>query len=144
MKPVALYLAREERHPDLALVSPAERTRETWALAESKLDDVAVSFEKRIYEAPPEQLLKVLQEADGVVADGPLESLILVGHNPGISELGQMLVRDGPSEARAALAQGLPTAGVAVIDFDIQAWHDIAAQTGTLVDVVSPASLEKA
>jgi phosphohistidine phosphatase len=137
MASVARFLGATEPPPDLALVSSARRTRETWDLARAGLEDVATAYEERIYEASPEGLLAVLREADGVTADGPDETVVLVGHNPGISDLAQMLV--GPADGgRAQLASGMPTAGIVIIDFDIEAWATMNEGTGRLAQVQNP------
>jgi phosphohistidine phosphatase len=138
MGPIARRLGTEDLRPDIALVSPSARTRETWDLAQGSLHDVAVSFEDRIYEAPAEQLLAVLREADGVVADGPAERVLLVGHNPGISELAHVLT--GTGEGLDRLLRGMPTAALAVIDFDVEAWREIRPGEGRLADFVTPAT----
>jgi phosphohistidine phosphatase len=138
MAPIARCMQTDELKPDIALVSPAARTRETWDLAKGSLQDVALSFDDRIYEAPAEQLLTVLREADGVVADGPAERVVLVGHNPGISELAHVLA--GSGEGLDRLLRGMPTAALAVIDFDVDAWSKIAPGEGRLADFVTPAT----
>jgi phosphohistidine phosphatase len=137
MVPIARRLQADDLQPDIALVSSSARTRETWNLAEGSAD-VAVAFDKRIYEAPAERLLAVLREADGVVADGPAERVVLVGHNPGISELAHVLA--GSGEGLDRLLRGMPTAALAVIDFDVEAWREIAPGQGRLVDFVTPAT----
>lgn len=142
MTAIAAYLAGQaDRRPDLALVSPAARTRETWALAQAKIGAIATAFEDEIYEASPEQLLDVVREADGILADGPTETLILVGHNPGISELAQLLVASGESAARDELGRGMPTAAAAILDLDIAAWRELQPGTARLVAFVSPDAL---
>ena len=136
--PIARRLQADDLKPDIALVSPSARTRETWDIAKGALQDVALSFDDRIYEAPVEQLLAVLREADGVVADGPAERVILVGHNPGISELAHVLAGSGDGLDR--LLRGMPTAALAVIDFDVDAWSKITPGQGHLADFVTPAT----
>ena len=137
MAPIARRFQDDDMRPDLALVSPSARTRETWDLVEGSLEDVAVAFDERIYEAPVEQLIEVLREADGVVADGPVERVVLVGHNPGISELAHVLA--GTGEDLGRLLRGMPTAALAIIDFDVEAWREIAPGEGRLVNFVTPA-----
>lgn len=137
MAPIARRLQAADLKPDIALVSPSARTRETWDLAQGSAE-VAVAFDERIYEASAERLLAVLREADGVVADGPAERVVLVGHNPGISELAHNLA--GSGEGLDRLLRGMPTGALAVIDFDVEAWREIQLGQGRLADFVTPAT----
>jgi phosphohistidine phosphatase len=64
--------------------------------------------------------------------------LMLVGHNPGMHELAIVLTGSGDPAGRSALAENLPTAGLVILDFDIDDWTDIALQRGRLELFVSP------
>lgn len=131
------YLRDEGLLPDLALVSPAKRTRETWELARAEIgEEVPVRIEPRIYEAPPEQLLQVARE----IGD-ETRSAILVGHNPGSQELARLVAGFGDRYAFARLAQKYPTAGVTVLDFDVESWRDLAAKGARLDRFVTPKTL---
>lgn len=81
--------------PKLALVSTAERTRET---AEHGLANFAIEtrFEDALYHAPPEGIWDAFAASDA-------ESVVVVGHNPGLGELVSALVHqahDGSKLAR--------------------------------------------
>ena len=120
---------------DLALVSPSARTRETWELA--RRSDVPARFDQRIYEASERELLAVAQEAEQTA-----QSVILVGHNPAFEELALDLVRSGEQGPAAdRLRHGFPTASVAILDFEISSWPELARRTGRLVSFETPASL---
>jgi phosphohistidine phosphatase len=133
---VAAHLADEQLFPDLALVSPARRARETWELARPRLGEVPERSEPRIYEAPPERLLAVIREVDAAV-----RMLLLVGHNPGFEDLAKLLVGHGDRYAFARLAKKYPTAGLAVIDFAIEDWAGVKPGAGRLDRFVTPKSL---
>jgi phosphohistidine phosphatase len=97
------WLAEHVGPVELALVSPAERTRETWRLAAAELAvPPPVREDDRLYAAPAESLLGVVRElADRV------STVVLVGHNPGLEELVARLTgRWVP----------MPTSSLAVID----------------------------
>jgi phosphohistidine phosphatase len=128
------YLADEGLVPDLALVSPARRTQETWTLAQDALGDVAMRAEPRIYEAPPDRLLTVLK---GVEPD--IGTLLMVGHNPGLEELLRLLVRDEDRYARAP--KKYPTAGLAVIEVPARAWRELSPRSARLLRFVTPRTL---
>ena len=130
------YLKEESLLPDLALVSAASRTRETWDLVRPFLDMDAVRFEPQIYEAPAVRLYNLLREVEPAV-----RTLLMIGHNPGFQELAKMLVGHGDRYAMARLVQKFPTAGLAVIDFDVENWADVEPQGGRLDRFVTPKSL---
>lgn len=130
------YLQEEGLLPDLVLISPAKRTRETWDLVAPFIGDVATRTEPRIYEAPSARLLTVVREV------GPeVRNLLLVGHNPGSEDLAKHLVGHGDRYAFARLTQKYPTAGLAVIDFAAESWGEIEPRGGRLDRFVTPATL---
>lgn len=92
--------------PDLVLCSPALRTRQTLAGLEPALPPPALPtlFCPEIYEAPPEALLACIRHAPDHA-----RTVLLIGHNPGISTLARWL----DSHARV-LEQGFATASLAV------------------------------
>lgn len=130
------YLAAEGLRPDLALVSPSRRTRETWEAAAEALGVVPTQIVPAIYEAPPEALLDAVRAAPAEAG-----TLILVGHNPGIEALADMLVASGPRAARSRLAGGFPTAALAVITFAGEDWSAVG-RTGRLERFVRPKDLD--
>jgi phosphohistidine phosphatase len=132
---VAAYLAGEHLFPDLVLLSPARRTRETWALAGAQLGDVQVQSEPRIYSGTAERLLALLQET------GEAHSVMLVGHNPGIEDLLRLIVSHGDRYAYTRAMTGYPAGGIAVVDFPAEAWRDAAPRSGRLDRFISPASI---
>ncbi len=131
------YLAEELLLPDLVLVSPARRTAETWELVRPMLPEKPGSHvEPRIYEAKPERLLEVVRDVEPAV-----RTLLMIGHNPGFEELAAMLAGHGDRYASARMAQKYPTCGLAVLDFAVEDWRDVAARGGRLDRFVTPASL---
>jgi phosphohistidine phosphatase len=133
---VAAHMAEEQLLPDLALVSPARRARETWDLVAPKLGDVPVRFEPRIYEAPAERILSVVREV------GPeAGSVLLVGHNPGFQDLAKLLIGHGDRYAFARMGKKYPTAALAVLDFAAEDWRDLSPGSGRLDRFVTPKSL---
>lgn len=96
--------------PTLALVSTAERTRQT---AEHGLAAFGLEtrFEDALYHAAPESLWDAFSSSDA-------ESVVIVGHNPGIGDLVSMLVHqahDGSKLARD-LSGHFPTAAFAAFE----------------------------
>jgi phosphohistidine phosphatase len=133
---LARYLADELLLPDLVIVSPARRTRETWDLVRPALGEVEERFDARIYEAPASRLLEVVREAPD-----PVRTLLLIGHNPGFEDLAKALVGAGDRYAFARLSEKYPTAGLAVLDFEAERWAGAAPRSARLDRFVTPKSL---
>jgi phosphohistidine phosphatase len=93
--------------PDLVLVSPAARTRETWDAARSCFPAARVEPSERLYLAAPETIGGVVDEASDEA-----ETIMVIGHNPGLQELGVQLVADGgaPRPQATRMEDGFPTA----------------------------------
>lgn len=127
MVAVSRYLAAERLAPELALVSPAARTRETWSLA--GLPEIPVRFDDRIYEAEMSDLLDILTSTDDEVG-----TVLLVGHNPGIEELAAAMASEPAPPA-------FPTASLAVIDIPAATWRGLTVGTGRVERFVTPAML---
>jgi phosphohistidine phosphatase len=135
------------RHPpfaDMVMVSPAVRAHQTWEIAWEAMNDFAptpeVEFLPELYGADPAQLLETIRSA---VATDP-KRLMLVGHNPGMHELALALTGSGDTAGRKALSDNLPTSGLAVFDFAIDDWSEVAFRRGKLVLFVSPKLIKQA
>ena len=99
--------------PDVALVSPALRTRETFEALAPLLPDVKLEPAPQLYEASAETLRRA---ADAAGAD----TVLVCGHNPGVGALAAELALACAIigvEARAALEAGFPTATAAAFEF---------------------------
>ena len=138
------WIGRHPPFPDLVQVSPAVRARQTWEIAWEAMKDHAplppVELVDELYGADPAQLLRTIRMAE---ASDP-NRLMLVGHNPGMHELALALAGSGDAAARKALADNLPTAGLAVFDFATNDWTDVAFRRGRLVLFVTPKLLKQA
>ena len=111
--------------PDVVLASPAKRAAKTAKLTmETAGFNREITFVEQIYEASPQTLAKVLSGVDDTA-----NAAMIVGHNPGMEGVIRFLT--GESEA-------MPTAGLAVIDLNIDKWSDISHETGKLVEVLRP------
>jgi phosphohistidine phosphatase len=110
-------LARRELVPDLLLTSTALRARQTadYLVAALGLAASRVRQERSVYLASPGELLRILAELDDRLAN-----VLLVGHNPGLTELANRLL---PS----LRLDNLPTAGHVAIDCDMAHWREIGS-----------------
>jgi hypothetical protein len=64
--------------------------------------------------------------------------------NPGLHDAARRLVASGDVETRERLDEGLPTSGLAVIDFAGKNWRELHPRGGRLERFVSPRSLAEA
>jgi phosphohistidine phosphatase len=104
------WLVEQELVPDVVLVSSAVRARETADhVVETMGQAPAVQVYDELYGADVDEVLELC----ALVPDGT-RSVMVVGHNPTMAELVHAVQAD-PGEPWAA---HLPTAGVAVIEFD--------------------------
>lgn len=134
---IGAYMAREKLIPDLALVSPARRAQETWKLVREALSKkVAERETPGIYEVAAERILEVIRTVEPAI-----RTLLIVGHNPGMENVASLLVADGDADAMGRMTAKFPTAGLAVIDFDVDGWDEVAAGTGYLKGFVTPRSV---
>ena len=99
-----------------------------------------LDYPAELYGADPSALLQIIHS---VATDDP-RRLLLVGHNPGLHELAFALTGGGNAAARAALADNLPTSGLAIIDFPVEDWRDVSFRGGRLELFVSPKLLKAA
>jgi phosphohistidine phosphatase len=137
------WIGRHPPFPDLVLVSPAIRAHQTWEIAWETLKDFApepqVELLPELYGADPSQLLQIIRTAS--TTDPKL--LMVIGHNPGMHELALALTGSGDAAGRKALDDNLPTSGLAVFDFAVNDWADVAFRRGKLVLFISPKLLKQ-
>jgi phosphohistidine phosphatase len=130
---IGAYMARHGLVPDVALVSPAKRAQETWALlAQAFAKAPKLVNEERIYNADTEALIEVIGAVRGA------HCLIVVGHNPGLHDAAVQLIASGDVEARERVAEKLPTAGLVVIDLAFDDWSKLHRHAGRLERFVTP------
>jgi phosphohistidine phosphatase len=105
--------------PDLVIASNAERTHATADILAKVLQPKRVQFEERLYLAPVADILTVIRET------GPLVThLMLVGHNPGLTEAAQLLAPNETSD--------LGTACACSIVFKMDSWTEVS--TGKAIE----------
>jgi phosphohistidine phosphatase len=132
----AELVGREARRqgidPDSVMASPATRAAQTVEAFAHGFGDVQPSFEPGIYEAPAARLMDIVAGTDASV-----RRLLIVGHNPGL----EGLVRTLAAELPEALAAGLPTTALAVLDLPIEQWSDLRERSGDVTAFIVPRDL---
>jgi phosphohistidine phosphatase len=133
---IARYM-KTKLQPDLVLCSPAARVRETWQLMTPVLGrTVDCKTLRTIYPGAPSRLLEALRRAAAEVG-----TLMLIGHSPGLGRLATGLCGSGPKKPLERMRSKFPTAALAVIDFDVDRWDQVAPGAGRLRAFLRPKDL---
>lgn len=121
---VGRWLREHAAAIELVLCSPAVRTRRTWQLAAPEVPaEPNVKHDDRVYAASARALLAVVHEIPPAVM-----TAAVVGHNPGLEDLVDLLTGQ-PAE--------LKTAAVAVLGVDVP-WAEVGADSATTLDLATP------
>jgi len=114
-------LARYGVRPDRILSSPAKRAKKTARIVAEAVGypKEMIAFNKEIYSTSASSILRLLRsEPDGNSV------LFLVGHNPVITELAELLTN------RRIL--NIPTCGIAAVVLPVSHWREISPGSGEL------------
>ena len=123
--------------PEVVLCSSSRRTRETLDRVLDRLPArPRVAIEPDLYLADAGTLLAHVRDLSD-----EHERAMLVAHHPGIADLAEMLVTQGPHDARRRLEEKFPTAALAILDLDEARWSEIGSGA-TLVAFILPRELE--
>ena len=131
-----LRRALEERAPaiEVVLCSSAVRTVATLEGVRAALPErVQVTVDAELYGAGGQSWLERCRSVGDDVA-----GVLVIGHNPGIGMLANMLVRIPPKHHRFS---DYPTCTTTVIDFDGESWMQAKARTGYCKAFVVPRDL---
>lgn len=129
-------IARNGPVPARTVVSPARRTQETWDLVRGALGTVEAETDARIYDASAKTLLAVIRELPDAA-----ETVLLVGHNPGVQDLARHLIGQGERADVARLSAKYPTAALAVLEFPVTRWSEAGPGGARLARYVTPKDL---
>lgn len=133
---LAGWIAEQRLHVDIALCSPAARTRQT-------LDLVLPGFaappdiiaEDELYLADAKDLLRRLRHLPDKVTGA-----LLVGHNPGLEALARGLADSTAGPLPRRLQDGLPTATLAIFDVPVS-WAALDWRCARPTALVTPSQL---
>ena len=132
---IGIEMRRLALHPRLALCSTARRARDTLDLVLPALEPApTVSYDATLYLADPAAMLMRLAAAS-------VSPVLMVGHNPGIGDLANLLAGDGEPNGLAQMAERYPTGALAELHFEVGRWIDIAPGSGQLIRYIRPREL---
>jgi phosphohistidine phosphatase len=134
--------------PDHVVCSTALRARETWQLAQAELcAQPPVVLEPAVYGASAGHLLDLVRRLPPAARTG-----LLVGHDPGLPDLGLMLAASPEKGDRQAAARTagaaldrmrakFPTAAIAVLDLSGR-WSELAPGHARLTGFITPREMQ--
>ena len=134
---MAVAMREEGWAPDLALISTARRTRETWQHLSLVFPQCRKILSDDLYLAgiPAIESLIAKHSAD-------VSTLLVIGHNPGLHDLATLILRQAGSEnhrASVRLAAKLPTCAAAFFEQEVDGPYVPVLMK--LVDFIKPKNL---
>lgn len=136
------YITHENLQPDLVLCSSATRARQTWELVSAEWDQAdktrlpRLEVRSSLYLASQFDLLSIIR-----TVDDDNETIMIIGHNPGLEHLAMRLVTKGDPGGLKRMSRKFPTAALAVIQFPIENWLSLKPGQGKLEAFVRPKDL---
>lgn len=135
---MARALAVRHLSPEVVIHSGALRAKRTAEIfADEWAGEVELLEDGALYDATESALFaraRALPNARAHVA--------FVGHNPGLGELAAALAGSGAQSELRRMAAKFPTCAVAVLDFSVGQWTDIARHSGSLALFLTPSELD--
>lgn len=129
---VGAWLSGQGYVPDTVCSSDAARTKETAELIIPCFPTPPpLRLAKALYHASPDTVL-------GTIGRETAKTVAIVGHNPGIGMLANMLVARPPGHHRFI---DYPTCATTVIDFAASAWGAVRPRAGTCIAFIVPRDL---
>ena len=116
-------LRQQKLQPALILASPAARALRTAQLVAQAIEYPrdAIALDRRLYLAEPAAIVEIIAAQNDAI-----ETLLVVGHNPGLTELVHRLLP-------AFDVDDLPTCAVVGLDYgEVMAWQRIAGSAAAL------------
>jgi phosphohistidine phosphatase len=137
---IGRYIRKHAFCPALVLCSAALRAQQTMSCMISELQKTPeVKRERALYLAQADRLLQIIHAQPNV------SPLMIVGHNPGLHELGATLLASRQTDEARHYAdkflRKFTTAALAVLDFDVASWRQVTPGAGTLFCYVRPKEL---
>ncbi|MEL6523167.1 MAG: histidine phosphatase family protein [Pseudomonadota bacterium] len=125
------WMKDEGLSPDITLCSTAQRTQQTLDLLNLTAEPILM---RSLYHATEDGMLGLLQQQKA-------PTVLLVGHNPGIGALAQLLAKKPPKHERF---HDYPTCATTVLHFDTDDWTKVGPGRGQVQNFLIPADLEDA
>lgn len=126
------WLASRGYVPGEVRCSDALRTRKTWdGVAPALPGTPVLTLKPALYHAGPDVMLAVLRHATA-------DTVMMIGHNPGIAEFAARIVARAPMNPEFAR---YPTGATLVASFEVDDWRDVDWTSGAVRDFIVPREL---
>lgn len=124
---VGQRLAERRARPDRIVTSPALRALSTARIVAAAVEFDADSIDvlESLYLAGAESLMETIRAFEDA-----WQSVFLLGHNPGVTELVNLLAR--------IRLENLPTAGAAELELDVASWREVSPGCARLAELSLP------
>ena len=91
---IGAYMKSHALVPDRVVISPAARTQETWKITATAFRPApGAASADQLYDATPHAIFAVIKDAPTAA-----HTLMVVGHNPGLHEIGRASCRERVSK----------------------------------------------
>jgi len=126
-KQTAQHICKKNLNPNMIFSSTAKRAAMTTHLLVSTIDNPTpqIQWSDNLYLAESELLFSMAKQADNAI-----QTLAIVAHNPGLSELTNQLLQQAKHD--------MSPASVAAISWPVQQWQDISLGSATECAYLSP------
>lgn len=130
---LGIYLSKQPRI-NLIKLSDATRTEQTF---EQLIKTLGYSPKSQgissLYNATPDQILQELRKTDDNV-----NNLMIIGHNPGITMVAQLLNINMEAKWASLITENQPTAKVTIIKSEADSWQNFTKFNNQIIDVYWP------
>ena len=125
---MARRLRDRKLKPDRVITSPALRALTTAQIFARELHLAATKLQQdeRLYLASPKVIREVVRELGGEV-----QHLMIVGHNPGLTEFAEKISADREID-------NMPTCAIYTVEFDIADWSELEWNSGLNAELDYP------
>ncbi|MEA2073424.1 MAG: histidine phosphatase family protein [Campylobacterota bacterium] len=123
---IGSYLSLRGVTPEVILSSCALRTQETADELAKKIEFTGEKYYlKELYLTSPEAIKEIV-----MIQDDDIEVMFVIGHNPQLSELCNMLIDEHIAK--------IPTLGVVAINFNVDRWEELDETKGQVDFFIYP------
>jgi phosphohistidine phosphatase len=124
---IAKLMLAKESIPELLICSPAKRAKQTAKIISKKLNK-SIELNPRLYPGGIDQILNIIYS----LSDN-YKSVMIIGHNPGLTT--------AVNELMDSQYDWLPTSGLAIANYEVEKWTDIALVRPKEVKIFAPKEL---
>ena len=136
-KLICEFFIKKKLKFDLVYCSSSKRTIQTLNILSEKISFKKIIKKKALYHASEDEIIHILKQT----VDN-YKTLLLINHEPSISELINRICLKENSEQFENLKRKFPTAAVAEISFNFNDWEKLSKVKGKLISFIKPKDLQ--